>query len=61
VEVSGQHHAPAALPRRERAPGTHYKGGWMGQRAVLDAVVRRKIPSPCRATKYFTINISELQ
>jgi hypothetical protein len=25
---------------------THWMGGWMGPRAVLDAVVKRKIPSP---------------
>jgi hypothetical protein len=31
---------------QERAPGTHWIGGWVGPRAVLDAVVRRKIPSP---------------
>jgi hypothetical protein len=28
----------------ERAPGTHWRGGWVGPRAVLDAVVKRKIP-----------------
>jgi hypothetical protein len=33
---------------RERAPGTHWIGGWVGPRAVLDAVVKRKIPSPRR-------------
>jgi hypothetical protein len=27
---------------RERAPGTHWIGGWVGPRAVLDAVVKRK-------------------
>jgi hypothetical protein len=32
----------------ERAPGTHWIGGWVGSRAVLDAVVKRKIPSPRR-------------
>jgi hypothetical protein len=31
---------------RERAPGTHWIGGWVSPRAVLDAVVKRKIPSP---------------
>jgi hypothetical protein len=31
---------------KERAPGTHWKGGWVGPRAVVDAVVKRKIPSP---------------
>jgi hypothetical protein len=39
-------HAGCFTPR-ERAPDTHWIGGWVGPRAVLDAVVRRKIPSPC--------------
>jgi hypothetical protein len=47
MEVSGQLHAPAALPPG-RAPGTNWIGGWVGPRAVLDAVVKRKIPSPRR-------------
>jgi hypothetical protein len=33
---------------RERAPGTHWIGGWVGPRAVLDAVVKRKIHCPCQ-------------
>jgi hypothetical protein len=33
---------------REIDPGTHWIGGWVGPRAVLDAVVKRKIPSPRR-------------
>jgi hypothetical protein len=37
---------PRQLYPRERAPGTHWIGGWVGPRAVLDAVVKRKIPSP---------------
>jgi hypothetical protein len=48
MEVSGQLHAPTALPLKERAPATHWIGGWVGPRAVLDAVVKRKIPSPHR-------------
>jgi hypothetical protein len=32
---------------RERAPGTHWIGDWVGLRAGLDAVVKRKILSPC--------------
>jgi hypothetical protein len=32
---------------RERAPGTHWIGGWVGPRDVLDPVVR-KIPSSRR-------------
>jgi hypothetical protein len=48
MEVSGQLHAPAALPPRERAPDTHWIGSWEDPRAILDAVVKRKIPSPRR-------------
>jgi hypothetical protein len=33
---------------RGRAPVTHWMGGWVGPRAVLDAVVKRKIPIPCQ-------------
>jgi hypothetical protein len=39
---------PGRFIPRERAPGTHWIGGWVGPRASLDAVVRRKLPSPCR-------------
>jgi hypothetical protein len=42
LELSGQLYAPAALP-----PGTHWIG-WVGHRAGLDAVVKRKTPSPRR-------------
>jgi hypothetical protein len=37
---------PGRFISRERAPSTHWIGGWVGPRAVLDAVVKRKIPSP---------------
>jgi hypothetical protein len=30
---------------KEKTPGSHWIGGWLGPRAVLDAVVKRKIPS----------------
>jgi hypothetical protein len=45
MEVSGQLHAPAALPPG-KAAGTHWIGGWVGPRGVLDAVMKRKIPRP---------------
>jgi hypothetical protein len=48
MEVSSQLHAQAALPPRKRAPGTHWIGGWVGPRAGLEAVVKRKIPSTHR-------------
>jgi hypothetical protein len=42
MEVSGQLHASAALPLGQ-SPGTHWIGAWVGPRAVLNAVVKRKI------------------
>jgi hypothetical protein len=41
MEVSDQFHT---LPG-ERAPDTHWIGDWVSPSAVLDAVVKRKIPS----------------
>jgi hypothetical protein len=40
---------PGHFTPKERAPGTHWIGGWVGPRAVLDVVVKRKIPigGPC--------------
>jgi hypothetical protein len=35
---------PGHFTPRERPPGTHWIGGWVGPRAVLDALVKRKIP-----------------
>jgi hypothetical protein len=35
---------PSRFTPRERAPGTHWIGGWVDFRAILDAV-KRKIPS----------------
>jgi len=48
MEVRGQLHAPAALPPGEEPPGTQLIEGWVGPRAILDAVVKRKIPSSRR-------------
>jgi hypothetical protein len=39
---------PCRFTPRERAPSTHWIGGWVVPRAVLDVVVKRKIPSPRR-------------
>jgi hypothetical protein len=39
---------PGRFIPRKRAPCTHWVGGWVGLRAVLDAMVKRKIPSPLR-------------
>jgi hypothetical protein len=45
-EWSASRHGRLTL--RESAPDTHWIGGWVGSRAVLDTVVKRKIPSPRR-------------
>jgi len=37
---------PGRFTPREKAPGTRWIGGWVGPRAILDTVVKRKIPSP---------------
>jgi hypothetical protein len=42
MEVTGQLHAPAALPPGERAPGTHWIGALVDPRVCLDAVEIRQ-------------------
>jgi hypothetical protein len=43
-EWSASH--PGCFTPKERTSGTHWIGGWVGPRAGLDMVVRRKIPRP---------------
>jgi hypothetical protein len=45
--VSGQRHAQAVLYPREKTPGTHCTGGWVGLRAGLDTEDRGKILCLC--------------
>jgi hypothetical protein len=53
--VSGQHHAPAALPLAEAAPDTRRIGGWVGPRPELDVTGKRKtgknVPPPSSEAK----------
>jgi hypothetical protein len=47
--LDGMNSEREARPRfspRERTPGTHFTGGWVGPRAGLDTEVREKIISP---------------
>jgi hypothetical protein len=37
---------PGCFTPRERASNTHWTGGWVGPRALLDELVKRKILSP---------------
>jgi hypothetical protein len=48
--VGGQCHAPAALYPREKTPGTHCTGGWVGPRAGLDTEATGKISCLCRGS-----------
>jgi hypothetical protein len=52
LEVSGQLHALAALPREERAHCTHWIGGLVGPRAGTDDV---------KKYKFFTLQEIELR
>jgi hypothetical protein len=38
---------PGRFTPRESVSVTHWRGGWVGLRAGLDTVVKKKIPSPC--------------
>jgi len=44
----------------ERDPDTHWIGGWVGPRAILDVVVKREIPSPCRVSNPRTLIIQPI-
>jgi hypothetical protein len=46
--MNGKRHSPAALYPRERTPGTHWIGGWVGLCAGLDTEARGKILCLCR-------------
>jgi hypothetical protein len=43
---------PGRLTPKQRAPDSHWIGGWVGPRTVLDAVVKRNIPSPRRESNH---------
>jgi hypothetical protein len=43
---------PGRFASKERAPGTYCVGGWVGLRAGLDTVVKRKIPNLIRDSNH---------
>jgi hypothetical protein len=51
---------PGRFTPRGRSPGTHWIGGWVGPRAVLDVVVERKIVVASRSFIYI-INAKALK
>jgi hypothetical protein len=48
---------PGCFTPRESAPGTHWIGGWVGPRASLDVVVKRKTPRPCQDSNHKVTNM----
>jgi hypothetical protein len=46
MEASGQLHTPAILPQKKELLITHWIGGWVGPKAGLDAVEKKKISFP---------------
>jgi hypothetical protein len=56
MEMNVQLHPPRPLYTRDKAPGTHWIGGWLGPRASLDAVAKRKIPSQERKYEIYKEN-----
>jgi len=59
IEVGGQFHAQAALSPGKEPPGTHWIGGWVGCRAGVETVSKRKIPSP-RSPNLVLVHTGEL-
>jgi hypothetical protein len=66
--LSGQRDAPAVLSPRERIPGTHWTGGWVGLRAGMDTEARGKgilqiyikfLTEENKSFIYFFINFSD--
>jgi hypothetical protein len=49
---------PGHFTPRETARGTHWIGGCVDLRAVLDTVVKRKILSPCRLNRTLELRSS---
>jgi hypothetical protein len=43
MKVSDQLLAPGGFTPEEKSPDTHWMGGWVGPRAGVDAVEKRKI------------------
>jgi hypothetical protein len=52
---------PGRFTPREKVPSAHWIGGWVGPRAILDAAVKRKIPSPHRESNPRTPIVRSVQ
>jgi hypothetical protein len=52
---------PGCFTPVERTPGIHWIGGWVGSTAILEAVEKRKIPSPRRESNSNSYNPARSQ
>jgi len=48
MEKCGLLQSISALPPEKEPPDSNGIGGWVGPRSVLNSVVKRKKPCPCR-------------
>jgi hypothetical protein len=51
---------PGRFTPREGGHGTHWLGDWVGHRAVLDTVVKRRIPSPFQESNSRTLIVQPI-
>jgi hypothetical protein len=51
---------PRSLYPPRKIPSIHWIGGWVGPRAVLDAVVKRKIPIPLQESNPRTLIVQPI-
>jgi len=66
MEVSGQLYVSGRFTLRESVPGTYWIEGWVGRRAGLDAVAKKKNlhtcreSNPCHPTRSLVTTLLEL-
>jgi hypothetical protein len=53
--MSGQLHTLIALLPREIDPSAHWIGNWVGPRAGLDVMEKKKISNPCQELNAWTL------
>jgi hypothetical protein len=55
--MSGQLHGPCCFTPKEKVPSTHYKLEWVGTRAGLDGVEKKKSLASAKYQTYCTYKL----